>query len=332
MYYRYKTRKKDRRYLKRFFYLIVAAILVYTVYHYRSYLMFWKISHNKIVSEISSVSIIPEHEKRFEKLKELKKDLDIYKKENFLEPESYILSARVCYNLGVSGFDKNFTDIYLSDLNMKLSPESTGYLIESIKNYQKALALLDGKDIEIDDIFILAESYYLVRYYSNEEIYTLLKEYVRDGEGLSSDNVRFFAIICITGGHAEEGLSFLENKGVVEENVKGRLLRAKALKDAMKNTEAIIAFQKILKNTEDSESQKIAYMNLGRIYYGQHLYRESIEQFVAALALGDDNQCRIWIGKSYFAAGDKDKAKSVWEEVLNADNTNEEVKKLLGIF
>jgi uncharacterized protein HemY len=100
----------------------------------------------------------------------------------------------------------------------------------------------------------------------------------------------------------------------------------------MKNTEAIIAFQKILKSAEDSVSQRIAYSNLGRIYYDQRLYKESLEQYTAALALGDDLNCRLWLGKNYMALGEKDKAKTVWTEVLNADSSNEEAKKLLGMI
>lgn len=331
MYYRYKTRKKDRRYLKFIFYCIIAGVVACTVYHYRSHLMFWKISHNRIVSEISSVSAISEPQARYEKLKKLKSDLDIYRHDNALEPESYTLSARVCYSLGIVGMNNDFTDIYLNESNIKLSPESENYLTEAIKNSQKAIALLDGKEVDVDDIFILAGAYYFTGYYTGEEIYSLLKEYVRDGQGISVDNARFFSIVCIASDNVDEGLAFLQAKGDVEGGVKGRLLWAKALRDAMKNTEAIIAFQKILKSAEDAESQRTAYVNLGKIYYGQHLYRESMDQFTAALALGDDLNCKIWIGKNHIALGEREKARAVWTEVFNADSTNEEVRKLLDV-
>ena len=332
MYYRYKTRKKDRRYLKYISYLIIAGIVVYTLYHYKNQLMFWKLSQNRIIYEIKSVSSISDPQQRIEKLKKLKSDLETYRDENALEPESYQLTARVCYNIGIADMDNDFTDIYLNESNVKLSPESEKYLIETIKNLQKAIALLDGREIDTDDIFILAGAYYFTGYYTGKEIYTMLKEYVKDGEGVTAANARFFSIVCIKAENIEEGLGFLQAKGDVESSVKGRLLWARALRDAMKNTESIIAFQKILKTAEDSTSQKIAYLNLGRIYYDQHLYKESIEQFTAALALGDDLNCKIWIGKNHMALGEKDKAKAVWTEVLNADNSNEEAKKLLDIM
>jgi len=332
MYYRYKSRKKDRKYLKFISYLLIAGAVSYTLFHYRNHLMFWKISHNRIVSEISSVSSITDPQKRFERLKKLKSDLEIYRNENDMEPESYQFLARICYGLGISGMDNDFTDVYLNETNINLSPESIKYFTESIKNSQKAIALLDGREIDIDDIFILAGAYYFTGYYSGEDIYLLLQNYVKDGEGISSGNARFYSIVCIGAGKQDEGLSFLQAKGDVDNSVKGKLLWAKALKDAMKYTESIIAFQKILKSSEDQSSKKIAYLNLGRVYYEQHLYKESAEQFMAALAIGDDANSRIWLGKSYYALGEKDKAKTVWTDVLNADSSNEEAKKLLGMI
>jgi len=127
MYYRYKTRKKDKRYLRYFLYLIIAASTCYILYHYRNHLMFWKISHNRIVSEIKSVSGTTDPAMRIEKLRKLKNDLEIYKSENQLEPESYTFTARVCYALGISG-KGSYTDIYLKESGINLSPESEKFL------------------------------------------------------------------------------------------------------------------------------------------------------------------------------------------------------------
>lgn len=332
MYYRYKSRKKDRTYLKVVFYFIIAGVVSFALFHYRNQLMFWKISHNRIVAEINSVAGISDPRLRFEKLKKLKSDLETFRDENEMESESYLFLSRICYGLGIAGMADDFTAIYLNESGVNLSPESAKYFTESIKNSLKAIALLDGKGIDSGDMFILAGACHFTGYYESSEIYDMLKNYAADGEKISSDNARFFSIICIKAERVDEGLAFLQAKGDVESNVKGRLLWAKALRDAMKNTEAIIAFQKILKSAEDSVSQRIAYSNLGRIYYDQRLYKESLEQYTAALALGDDLNCRLWLGKNYMALGEKDKAKTVWTEVLNADSSNEEAKKLLGMM
>ena len=98
----------------------------------------------------------------------------------------------------------------------------------------------------------------------------------------------------------------------------------------MKYTDAIIAFQKLLKSTDDAYVQKLSYINLGKIYYSQNLYKESLDQFNAALIFGDDINVKIMIGRNYIAMGMKDKAKTVWSEVLAVNADNEEVKKLLG--
>jgi len=98
----------------------------------------------------------------------------------------------------------------------------------------------------------------------------------------------------------------------------------------MRYTDAIIEFQKILKTTEDPYVQKLSYSNLGRIYYNQNLFKESLDQFNAALILGDDVNYKIWIGKNYLAMGMKDKAKTILNEALTVNADNEEVKKLLS--
>jgi hypothetical protein len=85
-----------------------------------------------------------------------------------------------------------------------------------------------------------------------------------------------------------------------------------------------------LKTSDDPFVQKLCYSNLGKIYYSQNLYKESLDQFNAALNFGDDINCRIWIGKNYSAMGMKDKAKAFMDEVLVLNPDNEEVKKLLG--
>jgi hypothetical protein len=54
------------------FYLIIAGVVFFVLFHYRNQLMFWKISNNRIVAEINSVAGISDPRLRFEKLKKLK--------------------------------------------------------------------------------------------------------------------------------------------------------------------------------------------------------------------------------------------------------------------
>jgi tetratricopeptide (TPR) repeat protein len=92
-------------------------------------------------------------------------------------------------------------------------------------------------------------------------------------------------------------------------------------------------FKKILGMTTDNGILKLAHANLGKIYFNQSLYKESLAHFAEALKIDDRDQIlKIWIGKDYSALGDKTKARAIWTEVLTADRSNEEVKKLLGLM
>ncbi len=330
MYYRYKSKKKDRKYLKVFFFCIVAVSVVYTGYTYRSKIMFWRVSHNRIVDQINQVSMITDSARKVENLKKLAEDIETYKQDNPLDHDSYIYSSRVYYNLGLALSGRSFTEMYFDDLLLQLTAEQKKYFIQSIKDMSKAIAILDGKEVEPQDLFILGKSYFFTGYRDNNTIYTMLKSVSTGIDQLTIDDVRFYSLLCLSGGAAEEGLELLDKKGGVENSVDGKLFKAKALKNSMKYTDAIIAFQKILKTTDDPYVQKLCYSNLGRIYFSQNLYRESLDQFNAALNFGDDINLKILIGKNYSAMGMKDKAKTVWSEVLAQNADNEEVKKLLA--
>lgn len=332
MYYRYKSKKKDRKLLKLFFIIIITVSVVYTGYSHRHDLLFWRMSHNRIMDKIIAVSAISDVNERINSLKKLSSDIEIYKKDNSFDPESYICSARINYYLGMVLGGKNFTELYLDDQVFHLSPEQKKYYIQSIKDLNKAIALLDGKDMDPQDLFILGKVYFITGYKNFTNIYALLENTAANCENLTGDDLRFFSLLCLSAGKTEEGLSFLDRKGYTEDSLQGKLFKAKALKDASKFTDAIIAFQKIIKSTEDPYIQKLSYINLGKIYYSQNLFKESLEQFSAAMSHGDDINCKIWIGRNYSAMGMTDKARLIWNEVLSANGENEEVKKLLGLL
>lgn len=330
MYYRYKSKKKDRRFLKIFIFFIVVFSAFYSVYNFRSKVMFWRISHNRIVNKINQVSMMTDPAKRIENLRKLAEDIEAYKQDNPLEPDSYTYSSRIYYNLGLALSGKNFTEMYLDDVFQQLSPEQKKTFIQSIKDMNKALALYNGKEPEPQDLFILGKSCFFAGYRGNPDIYSMLKTQISSPELLSVEDIRFYSILCLSEGAADEGLQLLDKKGGAEDTVQGRLFKAMVLKNSMKYTDAIIAFQKILKSTDDPYVQKLSYSNLGKIYYSQNLYKESLDQFNAALTLGNDVNYKIWIGKNYYSMGMKDKAKTVWNEALAGNPDNEELKKLLG--
>ena len=332
MYYRYKSKKKDTKLLKFFLLFVIIVSAVYTGYSHKSSLMFWRISHNKIVDQINTVAGISDVTERIKSLKKISENIETYKNENPFDPGSYIYSSRIYYYLGMALAGKNLTDLYLEDQLYTMTPEQRKYFIQSIKDLSKSIALLDGKEMEAGDLLILGQVYFFTGYKNPEKIYLLLKDVVTRSEYLSTEAARFFSLLCINSGDINKGLSILDSKGRVEDSSHGKLFKAKALKDAAKYTDAIMAFQKIVKNTDDPYVLKISYMNLGKIYFGQNLFQESLDQFTAALSIIEDLNCKIWIGKNYSAMGMTDKAKAIWNEVLAANSENEEVKKLLGVL
>jgi tetratricopeptide (TPR) repeat protein len=291
--------------------------------------MFWRVSHNRIIEQINSASLITDSAEKIKTLRKLEENIGSYKQDNPGDPDSYIYSARVYYNLGLALSGRNFTEMFLDDMLFNLTPEQRKCFIQSIKDMSKAIALLDGKDVALENLFILGRSYFFTGFKSNTAVYSMLKG-ASSADMLSVDDVRFYSFLCLTEGAVDEGLDLLDKRGGVEDSVQGRLFKAKALKNSMKFTDAIIAFQAILKTSDDPYVQKLSYSNLGRIYYSQNLYKESLDQFNAALNFGDDANCKIWAGKNYLALGMKDKAKTIFSEVLASGAGDDEVKKLLG--
>src|SRR5208337_2945560 len=101
MYYRYKSKKKDRRLLKIFVFVTVTVSGVYAGYMHRSMLMFWRINHNHMVSSIENASRIEDTAKRIEQLKLIGEDLNTYKHENMMNPEAYLLSSKLNFQLSL---------------------------------------------------------------------------------------------------------------------------------------------------------------------------------------------------------------------------------------
>jgi len=217
MYYRYKSKKKDRRFLKIFLFCIAVAFVAYACYNFQSKLMFWRLSHNRILDQINQVSAITDPDKKIEKLRQLSVDIETYKKDNPSESDSYIYSSRIYYNLALALSGKSFTEIYLDDLLLNLSSEQKNFFIQAIKDMSKAIAFLDGEEVKPEDLFILGKSYFFSGYKGNSYIYSMLKNASTGIDLLSMDDIRFYSILCLSEGAVDEGLNLLDKKGGVED-------------------------------------------------------------------------------------------------------------------
>ena len=329
MYYRYKSKKKDRKFLKLFFMAILIGTALYLGNNFKSKLMFWKIDRNRITDQIDRISSITDPDKKIAYIRQLSESVETYKEENPLDSDSYIYSARVFYNLGFAIFGKSFTEMYIDDSLYGLTSEQKKYFIKSINSMSKAIAILNGKNIDPQDMLILCKSYFFTEYKVNSTIFSLLNGISSSMDRLPADDIRFYSIICLLAGSVDESIEILDKKCEADESVQGRLFKAKALANSHRYTEAIIAFKDISKTADDPSIMKITLTNLGKIYFNQNLYKESLEQFSSALSLGDDVNCKLWIGKNYLAMGMKDKARAVWNEIVTV-NDNEEAKRYIN--
>jgi len=330
MYYRYKTRKKDRRFLKFFTVAAAAAASIYLLYANKSRLMIWKINQNRIEDSIDRAAGTGDRVDRIVELKKLAVDMETYKKENMLDPDAYVMASKLYLKLGLNLDNRDFTEMYIDGSLSSLSRESRYWLYCVIKDINKAIALYNDTDIELDDLLALARAAYLTGYYRNDYIYSMVSERIKNGGPVSVEDARFYSLLCIAAGRSDEGLDYLGKNGAVADSVKGQLFRARVLFDAMKYTEAIMAFQSILQASDDSFVLRVCYLNLGRIYYFQRLYSESLDQYNAAYVISRDNNCRVWIARNNVALGRKDEARKILGEAAAADPSDEDVQALLA--
>jgi tetratricopeptide (TPR) repeat protein len=332
MYYRYKAKKKDRRFIKTIVVIILITAGLYFAYSNRTQLMFWKITRNRITTDIDRVVNIEDRNKKIRELDRLVESLGIYKEENPFDPDAYVMSARVNFFKAMSESGKSFTEMYVYDSFKDVPGSVKKQLLVSIRDFNKAKALLEGKLLNPPDVVMLGKALFLNKYYEPEEIYQRLSS-IKPERDIELDDIRFYVIIATLSGNFEEGLSVAEKYGQIDDTVEGKLFYASLLKDASRYTEAIMEFRKISGESSDTVVLKAAHFNLGRIYYKQRLYRESLEQFESILAMdNDDLNSKIWLGRSYSAMGNRDRAKAIWGEVLTVNSSNQEVKKLLGLM
>ena len=333
MYHRYKVNKKNKKFFRLIAILLIISSVFFFGYRHRQFLFFWRYSSNKLVSRIESTNKIQDINKRRDGLVLLIKRFEHYKNENQVKPEAFFLSGKVYYFLGKTYLPASFSEMIIKNRLMEINNLSKEYFIKAIKNIKKGKALQDSDKMEIDYGMILAKSCFFSSYCNYGKINQILEEIEEPSLLKGIEDKRFYAIINILNKKIDYGLKFLNESGMINEGIQGRLFLATSYKIAEKYTGSIMKYKNIINQTSDKELLKLIHLNLGKIYYIQSLYKESLEHFNFALKFDKkDNALRIWIGKNYLAMGQKDKAKAIWTEVLTLDGANAEVKKLLGVM
>ena len=255
--------------------------------------------------------------------------MDQYKIEHQTDPDAFYLSGEVSYLLGETYLPAGFSELVINDRLNDIDRNAKKEFLRAIKDIKKGSAL-DNTGPDDEHLVILAKSCFYADYSSPAEMYRIIQKSGDPKKLDDIENIRFYAYISIINKREDYGLPYLSRYGMVSDNIKGLLFYATAERTAKKYTRAIVSYKNVLARTMDDKIQKLVHVNLGKIYFSQSLYKESLEQFNLALRIDErDALSKIWIGKNYSAMGEKNKAKAIWSEVLINDGTNSEVKELL---
>ncbi len=333
MYYRYKRKKKNVRFVRLLIILGLAAVALYAGNRYKQHIFFWKYTYNRLISEVEAKNSGTTGEERRKNLLGLVSIVNEYKRDNQVDPEACFLSGKLNYYIALTYLEGRFSELSINNRLPLAGWKACDRFRQSIRDIKKGIALLSGDNINSESAMILAWSLYYTGFAAPAEILKTI-QYVKEDEGLKSiEDVRLYSYLMIMNGSEEDGLKLLNEEGGVRESIEGTLFLATAEKSAKRFTNAIVNYRDVLGRVKNERLKKLVHVNLGEIYFHQSLYRESLDQFLKGLEIDNtDNNLRIWIGKCYMELGEKEKARIIWNEVYASDSANQEVKKLLGIM
>jgi hypothetical protein len=330
MYDRYKTRKRNTGIYKTIAVLAVISGVLFLGFKYQRYLSFWKYNQKGLFKEVDAARLIKDNQKKKEALISIADSMERYKEEHRLDPDAFYLSGEVHCMLGETFLAGNFSELFINDKLRDVNKNARVEFIRAIKDIKKGSAL----DSNIPDdgcSLMLVKACFYTDYNSPAEIFRIIQKQGDPARLKDIENIRFYSVVNILNKKEDHGLMFLSQHGMVKDNIQGLLFYATAERIAKKYTGAIVSYKNVLAMTSDEKIRKLVHINLGKIYFSKSLYKESIEQFNLAIKLDEkDAAPKIWMGKSYSAMGQKDKARAIWSEVLTTDGTNKEARELLG--
>lgn len=329
MYYRYKSKKRNKKIYKVFFIGILIVAAGYTVYSFRSYLMFWKYNYSTLEKKIMALNAVRGEQNRIVMLQNLRDMCDKYKDENPLSAEAFFSSGKVHIMYGETKLTEPLSEMIIHERANTINSDARSEFLTAIKDIRKGMALINGVD-EDGTYFYLAKAGYYSGYYELPYIHELIKKVKNMEKIKDAENVRFYSLIYILSGNTEEGIRFLKANSRAVAGSRGALFLAAVEKLGNNFTNAIMINKDIINTSTDPGIRKAAHFNLGKIYYQKSLYSESLYHLTEASKLGEDDfSIQLWIGKSYYKAGDRNKAESIWKAVLLKDKDNNAAKELI---
>jgi tetratricopeptide (TPR) repeat protein len=330
MYSHYKTRKRNGGLLRILGITLTGAVIVFLFVNFKQYIFFWKYTQHRIAREIAIAVNTPSPEEREKLLLNIASNCEDLDGDNQLSAEAFFLAGEAHCLLGEAVMGRSFSAAVINDGVPVMTGETARpHFLSAIRCINKGRALSGG--MEPRHALILAKAGFYAAYYDGPRLFAVARDIGPVSALRTVDDVRFCALMYVLAGKTQEGFGILGEHGKTSDTLEGRLFQATLYAISKQYTNAIINYQEVLRKTSDSSALKLAHINLGKLYYNQSLFNESLGHFTSALSIDErDNQLKIWIGKNYSALGNKAKARAIWSEVLAIDAGNEEVKKLLN--
>lgn len=308
MYYKYKSSKKSGKRFKFLFITLLLVVSIFTGIKYKDYFKFWEYSFSKIEREYKNISSIDNESIRREKLDILKKQIEEQNKVSQFSEKYTILLAKINHDLGEIYFGNNFAQLIIRDREFSVPDTTSKYFLNSIKLIKKFQSIDQSHELDDELILILAKNYFYMDYYGSSDIYDLLSTISSHENLLKNDNRRFYGYFHYIQTEEDQYLNYLSN--INSNDIEGELFIAGVYLKAKQYTNAIMKYKSVLEKNISNDDKIIIYRNLGKIYFYQSLFEESLDYLLRAYKeKPHDREIRKIIHDIYLELDDKDNAK-----------------------
>lgn len=327
MYYRYKSRKRAQRNYETVLIVFAVIAVVFGLVYFRNYLYFWKYNYNRLSKTVTVAERAVDRTQRDQLLQKASATCDDYRNDNPMQSDGYFVSARVQYLLGELASGGSLSGMVI---NENAGEGSKAHFLQAIRYIRKGMSL-DTRNVP-DDVtcVILAQSCFLTDFCSRAEIMATLAK-IRSPKTLPRlDDRRFFGLMTVLNGDPEAGVQFLIENGEIQKDEDGKLFLASAYALAKQYTNAIMEYRALVESARSPDVIKKSQVGLGKVYFRQSLFKESLEQFEGIVKNSpDDAEAKLWSARCYQSLGDKFSAKKICQDILSADPHNGDAQDLI---
>lgn len=307
MYYKYRSSKKRGKKLKLFTITAVIFLIAYLLYNNFSSFKFWEYSFSKVERNYNEIIEEKNLSDRRDKLESLSKEIEESIKEDVYDEKSLTILAKINFNLGEIYFGNNFTSLIIKDDVVDVPINTKKYFLKSIKFIKKIEAANENGVLSDELLIILSKEYYYLDYYGRMKIYEIMNE-ISDPENIKlKDDKRFYGYFHYVLTEEEQYLDYLTK--INSDDIQGKMFMAGVYLTAKKYTNSIMIYKNLLNESISQEKRLIVLKNLGKIYFYQSLFEESLNSLLKVYeSKPHDSEVRELIYKIYIEQDNKEKA------------------------